>query len=317
MYYQYVSSVLQLSDRLRHTEGHFDDTGVSGAGQEPDWLKLLRARHHSLQTGNLDCTETHHPPPEGSATAYTDPYLEDLNRDIQSPEPELLYYGRDPDPDVGQHLQHQIEAVTEDMKELSWDGSGAQDWQQANSPMTVTPVCASTVAASQAFTYHNTDSAEVTSAWPHCALSDQPSAEQGAWSYSGATTMGVQMQEDHFSQQGQQSTPRVQRPTSRTASPLNRYLLHHRGHSAVCLAGVSLSLFPRFILNTKAGWFSGWFKSKPKDVPEERTEQRSTAQTDFPPTFGFCPPLRLPLHLLPCFHPSLLLLGSTPFHGKQ
>lgn len=60
---------------------------------------------------------------------FTEPYLEDLNRDIQSPEPELLYYGRDPDPDVGQeHLQHQIEAVTEDMKELSWDGSGAQDW---------------------------------------------------------------------------------------------------------------------------------------------------------------------------------------------
>lgn len=51
--------------------------------------------------------------------------------------------------------------------------------QQANSPMTVCAPPASTAAASQAFTYHNTDSAEVTSAWPHCAPSDQPSAAQG------------------------------------------------------------------------------------------------------------------------------------------
>ncbi|KAK5906645.1 hypothetical protein CesoFtcFv8_004570 [Champsocephalus esox] len=277
-----TGEVIKLSDRLRHSEGHFNDTGVSGAGQEPDWLKLLRARHHSLQTGNLDCSETHHPPPEGRATAYTEPYLEDLNRDIQSPEPELLYYGRDPDPDVGQeHLQHQIEAVTEDMKELSWDGSGAQDWQQANSPMPVCAPPASTAAASQAFTYHNTDSAEVTSALPHCALSDQPSAAQAAWSYSAATTMGVQMQEVHFSQQGQQSAPQSSEAYEQNSEAPEQ-----------------------------AGWFSGWFKSQPKDAPK----QSSTAQTDFPPTFGFCPPPP-PAIAPPAMFPSQL--GSAPSQGEQ
>lgn len=45
----YVSFPLQLSDRLRHSEGQFSEAGVSGAGQEPDWLKHLRERHHSLQ----------------------------------------------------------------------------------------------------------------------------------------------------------------------------------------------------------------------------------------------------------------------------
>ncbi|XP_010784337.1 branchpoint-bridging protein-like [Notothenia coriiceps] len=178
------------------------------------------------------------------------------------------------------------------MKELSWDGSGAQDWQQANSPMTVCAPPASTLAASQAFTYHNTDSAEVTSAWPHCALSDQPSAEQGAWSYSGATTMGVQMQEDHFSPQGQQSTPQSSEAYEQNSEP------------------------PK-----QAGWFSGWFKSKPKDVPEERTEQRSTAQTDFPPTFGFCPspPPAIPPPAIapPAMFPSQpSSAGINPFSRK-
>lgn len=44
-----VSFLLQLADRLRHSEGQFSETGVNGAEQEPDWLKQLRARHHSLQ----------------------------------------------------------------------------------------------------------------------------------------------------------------------------------------------------------------------------------------------------------------------------
>ncbi len=50
----YVCFLLQLSDRLRHSEGQFSEAGVSGAGQEPDWLKQLRARHHSLQVRSPD-----------------------------------------------------------------------------------------------------------------------------------------------------------------------------------------------------------------------------------------------------------------------
>lgn len=39
----------QLSDGLRHTEGQFSEGGVSGAGEEPDWLRELRQRFHGLQ----------------------------------------------------------------------------------------------------------------------------------------------------------------------------------------------------------------------------------------------------------------------------
>uniref|UniRef100_A0A665WMD7 Protein transport protein sec16 n=1 Tax=Echeneis naucrates TaxID=173247 RepID=A0A665WMD7_ECHNA len=44
-----TTEVIKLADRLRHSEGQFSEAGVSGAGQEPDWLKQLRARHHSFQ----------------------------------------------------------------------------------------------------------------------------------------------------------------------------------------------------------------------------------------------------------------------------
>lgn len=40
---------LQLSDALRHTEGQFSEGGVSGAGGEPDWLRVLRQRFHGRQ----------------------------------------------------------------------------------------------------------------------------------------------------------------------------------------------------------------------------------------------------------------------------
>lgn len=40
---------LQLSDGLRHTEGQFSEGGLSGAGDEPDWLRELRQRLHGRQ----------------------------------------------------------------------------------------------------------------------------------------------------------------------------------------------------------------------------------------------------------------------------
>lgn len=62
----------------------------------------------------------------------TESDLDDLNRDIQSPEPELLYY-RGPDDQEG--LEHQVEGITEGMNVLSWDVSGAQDWYKMCSNM--------------------------------------------------------------------------------------------------------------------------------------------------------------------------------------
>lgn len=44
-----VCFLLQLADRLRHSEGQFSEAGVCGAELEPDWLQQLRARHHSFQ----------------------------------------------------------------------------------------------------------------------------------------------------------------------------------------------------------------------------------------------------------------------------
>lgn len=54
MYCMYVHFLLQLSDRLRHSEGQFSEGGLSGTEQEPDWLKRLRARYHSLQVRASD-----------------------------------------------------------------------------------------------------------------------------------------------------------------------------------------------------------------------------------------------------------------------
>uniref|UniRef100_A0A3Q3JVH6 Protein transport protein sec16 n=1 Tax=Monopterus albus TaxID=43700 RepID=A0A3Q3JVH6_MONAL len=45
-----TTEVIMLADRLRHSECQFSEAGVSGAGEEPDWLKRLRARHHDLQS---------------------------------------------------------------------------------------------------------------------------------------------------------------------------------------------------------------------------------------------------------------------------
>ncbi|XP_035508999.1 protein transport protein Sec16B [Morone saxatilis] len=262
-----TGEVIKLSERLRHSEGQFSETGVSGAEQEPDWLKQLRARYHSIQTGSYDCTETYQQPlPEGSALAHEDgkvclePDLDDLSRDIQSPEPELLYYRGTEDQESP---EHRVEGHTEEMT-LSWDVSGAQDRPLANCPMPVPMVYAPpgpTVAASQDFSYHNTDSAEVRTAPPHCPLSNLPSAAERARLSSGAGTMGGQMLEvgisHHHIPQGLEASEQIDKPPKQSA---------------------------------KAGWFSGWFKSKPKDVRKESSEQGSPAQTVLPPTTGVCPP---------------------------
>ncbi|XP_031728890.1 protein transport protein Sec16B isoform X1 [Anarrhichthys ocellatus] len=288
-----TGEVVKLSDRLRNSEGQFSEAGVSGAGQEPNWLRQLRAMHHSLQTGGYDCTETYQPPPGESALAHEggkvslESHLNDLNRDIQSPEPELLYYRGTGDQ---ANLEHQVDGITEEMNVLSWDDNRAQDWPHANSPMPVPLVYAPpapTVTASQAFSYHNTDSAEVRAASPHCPLSSQPSAAEGAGSFSRAGTMGVQMLEVNVSRQGQfqQSGQQGSEGSEQTSGPPKQ--------------------------STKAGWFSGWFKSKPKDLHEESSEQRSPAQMELPPTTGFSPPPPPAM-----FPPQPSSAGINPFSRK-
>lgn len=49
----------------------------------------------------------------------------DLSRDVQSPEPELLYYGGAEDQE---DREHQVEGNPEEKTALPWDVRGAQDW---------------------------------------------------------------------------------------------------------------------------------------------------------------------------------------------
>ncbi|TMS20835.1 Protein transport protein Sec16B [Larimichthys crocea] len=295
-----TGEVIKLSDRLRHSEGQFSEAGVSGAEQEPDWLKQLRERYHSLQTGTYDCTEPHQPPPEESDLAHEDRKvclesdLDDPSRSIQSPEPELLYYRGNEDQDI---FEHGIEGNTKEVTVPSWDVSGAQGWPHANYPVPVTVLSAPpvpTAAASQDFSYHNTDSAEVRTASPHCPLSNVPSAAEGVGLSSGAGTMGGQMLEFDINQQGQSQHTIPQRlKTSEQNEPPKQ--------------------------SAKAGWFSGWFKSKPKDVQKQSQEQGSPAQTvsqELPPTTGFCPPPP-PAIVSPGMFPSQpSSVGINPFSRK-
>ncbi|KAM4548273.1 protein transport protein Sec16B isoform 2-T5 [Odontesthes bonariensis] len=186
-----TGEVIKLSDRLRYSYGEFSEGGFSGAGEEPEWLKCLRARCYSLQTGSYDCNETYQPAVPSSALAYEDSKVcadsdfDDLGCDIQSPENELLYYRESEDQES---LLYQTGQNTEEMTAMSCGDRGAQDWPHANSssvPVTVA-YAVPTVAVSQNFSYHNTDSAEVKSALPHCPLRNVKSAAEEAELSPGA-----------------------------------------------------------------------------------------------------------------------------------
>ncbi|KAM8744944.1 protein transport protein Sec16B isoform 3-T4 [Acanthopagrus schlegelii] len=262
-----TGELIKLSDRLRHSEGQFSEGGLSGTEQEPDWLKRLRARYHSLQTGSYDCTETYQPPPEGNdhedGNVCSESDLDDPSRDIQSPEPELLYYRGSEDQES---FEQRADGNTEEMTATSWDASGAQSWPHANYTMPVPMVyapSAATVAAGQRFSYHNTDSAEVRTAPPHCPQTDPTSAAEGLDLSSAAGPTGGQMLEVGISQQqqNQPSSPQGPEASEQNNGPPQQ--------------------------SAKAGWFGGWFKSKPKDVQKESPERGNAAQT--PPSAGINP----------------------------
>ncbi|XP_047442641.1 protein transport protein Sec16B [Mugil cephalus] len=289
-----TDEIIKLSDRLKHTEGQFSEPGLSGNVLEPDWLKHLRARLHSLQTGSYDCTETHH---EDSFLAHEDSKvcsesdLDDLRHGIRSPEPELLYYRRPEDQEI---LMHQTEGKTEEVTAMTWGGvGGAQDWQQASSlPMPVTVVYPAPVVESQTFSYHNTDSAEVRSASLHCPPSYLPSTAEESGLSPEAEAMDNRMLGVDISENGQsqQIIPRgLEAPEQTNEAPVQ---------------------------NAKKGWFSGWFKSKPKDVQKENSENRGPPQTELSHTTSFCPPpppAVIPPSTLPS-QPSSA--GINPFSRK-
>ncbi|XP_026160393.1 protein transport protein Sec16B isoform X2 [Mastacembelus armatus] len=294
--------VIMLADRLRHSEGQFSEAGVSEAGQEPDWLKQLRARHQSLQMGTYDFTALYQPAPEGYVLAHenskvcSDSDLDDLSQDLQSTEPEFLYYR---DTEDQENLMHQAKESIEEMTVLPPDIRGAQDWYNirlhANPAVPATTVYAPaepTVAMSQDFSYHNTDSAEVRTAVPYCPLSSLSSTAEGAGSSCGSVMMGDQMLDVSISHKGQnhQSIPQSLGASEQINEPPKQ--------------------------STRTGWFSGWFKSKSKDVQKESSEQKGPPQTEPPPTVGFCPP-PLPAAVSPGMVPSQpSSSGINPFSRK-
>ncbi|XP_071380440.1 protein transport protein Sec16B [Centroberyx affinis] len=298
-----TGEVVKLAEQLRHSEGHFSEAGGSGPALDPDWLKQLRLRHHSLQMGTYAAIETYQPPPEGSALASEDNKvcsesdLDDLRSGVQSPEAELLYY-RSTEEEVPQ-----VGGQNEDMTALSWDIRGAENWQpQANSPPPLTVVYAPpmpTVAGSQDFSYHNTDSAEVRTGPPNFHLNDLPSATEGSESSSGIGMMGGQMNamlEVDYSHGGQrqQTIPQVMASDGKASEPTN--------------------IPPK--QSTKGGWFSGWFKSKPNDDQQENSEQANPAQTEPVPATMFCPPPP-PAMGSPAMFPSQpSSAGINPFSRK-
>nr|XP_020465701.1 protein transport protein Sec16B [Monopterus albus] len=292
-----TTEVIMLADRLRHSECQFSEAGVSGAGEEPDWLKRLRARHHDLQRGNYDSTESYQPAPEGYALAHEDSKvcsesdLDDLHRDIQSPEPELLYYKATEDQES---FVHHIEGNTEEMAALSQDIRGPQPRPSDNLSMPVPVVYAPpapTVAKSQDFSYHNTDNAEERAVMPHCPLGHLPSAAEGVWPSSGGVMMGGHMLEVNISHQGQnqQSVPQGVEASEQTDE------------------------LPK--QSTRTGWFSSWFKSKPKDVQKESSQQGVPAQTEPPPAIEFCPAAP-PTIVSPGTFSSQPSSGINPFSRK-
>ncbi|XP_030584015.1 protein transport protein Sec16B [Archocentrus centrarchus] len=286
-----TGEVIKLSDRLRYSEGQFSEAGLHGAGQEPDWLKHLRARHHSLQTGTF---ETYQPAPENTVTPHEAPSESDLDdlSIIQSPEPELLYYRG---PEDLESPVHEGGGDGEEAAATPWGIGAAQDRPHASTPLP--PVMAAyappvpTVALSQNFSYHNTDSAEVISV-SHCPPNNLPGIAEGADVSSGAAMVDGHMLGGSFNQpgRGQQIIPRGSVASEETAEPPQQ--------------------------NTKRGWFSGWFKSKPKEVQKETSEQGGPAQTELSPSAGLCPPPP-PASAPPgMFPPQSSSAGINPFSRK-
>ncbi len=68
-----------------------------------------------------------------SFLSYLESDLDDLNRDIQSPEPELLYYRG---PEDQESIEHLVDGNTAEMTALPLDVSGAQNWYKMLSNMT-------------------------------------------------------------------------------------------------------------------------------------------------------------------------------------
>ncbi|KAF7203837.1 protein transport protein Sec16B [Nothobranchius furzeri] len=258
-----TAEVIKLSDRLRHSEGQYGETVLSGALREPEWLHRLRTRHGSLQTGSYDRLQTHHLPLQsGFACEDRDVFLESDSDDsscrVQDPEPELLYFRASEDQE---NITGQTGGRTEEVTETVYNRE-AQDWPDADTPALIgyaPPVLP--VATSQNVPFYSADSVNVPSALSHCPLSNLSSAADEETSSSGPQMM----LELNISQTSQQDIPAT---AEGSEEPIET---------------------PKE--SPKTGWFRQWFRSKTSDAQKETMEQKA-AQTslDPSPSAGFSSP---------------------------
>ncbi|XP_017289223.1 protein transport protein Sec16B [Kryptolebias marmoratus] len=277
-----TGEVVKLSDRLRCSEAQYSETGFSGVLQEPEWLKCLRARHQRLETGSYECTEAYKPPPLRSSRACeevcSESELDGYSCYAQGTEPEPFYSQASEDQE---RLDDQTGVHPEEMI--------TQNWPQTSPPSMPATVVDTppvpTVAISQNFSYHSTNSVEIRSSQPHSPPSNLSSAAEEAEFSFGAE----KMLEVNITQQGQHVIPpAVEGSEGATVTPKE----------------------------TKTGWFRGWFKSKPNNAQKEKSEQEGPTQTDPPPTAGHYPP-PLPAALPPGTFPSQpSAAGINPFSRK-
>ncbi|KAF7658115.1 hypothetical protein LDENG_00017330 [Lucifuga dentata] len=273
-----TGEVIKLADRLRYSE--LSEAGR--CGPEPDWLALLRMRHQSLQMGHCGYIETNLPHAERrSALVHQDNKvcsefdLDDPGWDIQSADSERLYFRG---PEDWENTLAQVEEKNYEMMASSLDNKGVQDW----GPVVPAAVYANSLPptdGSQHLSYHNTNSAQVSTARPHFLLNE--SATMGEQSSSGIDTMvGQMLQVDIGHQQQKQQT----NPNS-----------------------LSLEASEQSSTPSKQNTNTGWSRIQSKAAQLRLSLHLHPASVLLH---------LLPLALCACFHPSPPLLGSIPSPGK-
>lgn len=172
-----TAELIKLSDGLRHTEGQFSEGGVSGAGEEPDWLRELRQRFHGLQGESCIFPAAYQPHPAEGASAVNDSDV----RDVLSPGPDLLYYGGG---EEGAELQ--LDGNPESTVS-PWDAAGAQHWPPSNHPAPEA-MAATVLIGSQDSSHRDEDGGEAAAAWTH----GPPGQSKGADLPDGVNAMEPQ-----------------------------------------------------------------------------------------------------------------------------
>ncbi|MEQ2273309.1 hypothetical protein XENORESO_002448 [Xenotaenia resolanae] len=179
--YVLTEEVIKLSDRLRFSEGQYSEAGLSGAAQEPEWLKHLRTRHQRLQMGNYDCTDMKQLATPSHVLAqdsqlYPDSDLDDLSSHNQGPEPEVLYFRSSEH--QGSH-NHETREETGEMTVMSNSDTKTQHRPHANTPSMPTMVVHTpSVPMSQNFSHHYTDGVEVRSSMPNCPADEADTSSE-------------------------------------------------------------------------------------------------------------------------------------------